>query len=215
VRAGQFDLLPGVWMLCYGLVHMAYRRNLPRGVYAVGLFYLAAGAACLLAPGVRLCDPRPMGMVFGMGEMAGGFCTGLPADVWREFPPRQAHVRHAGFSWPVFAGLALLIAAGVAPVVRRVAGAATATAGGRVRRLPVWGWCALLWTLAAWAAAWTRWPAMARVQHHTYVLLWAGYIAVVHSLAWRRGGACLLTCRSPPFCRRLSARTTGWRPIRG
>jgi hypothetical protein len=72
VRAGQFDLLPGVWMLCYGLVHMAYRRNLPRGVYAVGLFYLAAGAVCLLAPGVRLCDPRPMGMVFGVGEVAGG-----------------------------------------------------------------------------------------------------------------------------------------------
>jgi hypothetical protein len=65
-------LLPGVWMLCYGLVHMAYRRNLPRGVYAVGLFYLAAGAVCLLAPGVRLCDPRPMGMVFGVGEVAGG-----------------------------------------------------------------------------------------------------------------------------------------------
>jgi hypothetical protein len=131
--------------------------------------------------------------------VAGGFCAGLPADAWREFPPRQAHVRHAGFSWPVFAGLAVLIAAGVAPVVRRVAGAATATVGGRVRRLPFWGWCALVWTLAAWAAAWTRWPALARVQHHTYVLLWAGYIVVVQSLAWRRGGACLLTRHPAAF----------------
>ena len=72
VGAGQYDLLPGIWMLCYGLVHMAYRRNLPRGVYAVGFFYLAAGAACLLAPGVCFTDPRPMGVVFGLGEIAGG-----------------------------------------------------------------------------------------------------------------------------------------------
>lgn len=74
VRAGVYDLLPGTWMLCYGLVHMAYRRNLPRGVYAVGFFYVAAGIACLLAPGIRLTDPRPMGVVFGLGELAGGYC---------------------------------------------------------------------------------------------------------------------------------------------
>ncbi len=71
-RAGAYDLLPGTWMLCYGLVHMAYRRNLPAGVYAVGFFYLAAGAVCLLTPGLLFTDPRPMGMVFGVGEVAGG-----------------------------------------------------------------------------------------------------------------------------------------------
>ncbi len=73
VRAGAFDLLPGTWMLCYGLVHMAYRRNLPRGVYVVGFFYLAAGTLCLLLPGVDFTDPRPMGWVFGAGEVAGGW----------------------------------------------------------------------------------------------------------------------------------------------
>lgn len=72
VRAGLYDLLPGTWMLCYGLVHMAYRRNLPLGVYVVGFFYLAAGLACLLLPGLRFTDPRPMGAVFGVGEIAGG-----------------------------------------------------------------------------------------------------------------------------------------------
>jgi len=71
-RAGAYDLLPGTWMLCYGLVHMAYRRNLPLSVYAVGFFYLAAGVFCLLAPGLTFTDPRPMGVVFGMGEVAGG-----------------------------------------------------------------------------------------------------------------------------------------------
>jgi hypothetical protein len=72
VRNGSFDLLPGTWMLCYGLVHMAYRRNLPLGVYGVGFYYLAAGGICLLAPGVHFTDPRLMGAVFGVGEVAGG-----------------------------------------------------------------------------------------------------------------------------------------------
>ena len=71
-RAGAYDMLPGMWMLCYGLVHMVYRRNLPPGVYIVGFFYLAAGAVCLLAPGLSFTDPRPMGAVFGVGEVAGG-----------------------------------------------------------------------------------------------------------------------------------------------
>jgi len=73
IRAGQFDLLPATWMLCYGLAHMAFRRNLPLGVYIVGFFYLAAGFACLLIPGVRFTDPRLMGFVFGFGEVAGGY----------------------------------------------------------------------------------------------------------------------------------------------
>jgi len=73
VRAGLFDLLPAAWMLCYGLAHMAFRRNLPLGVYIVGFFYLAAGAACLLLPDVSFTDPRPMGLVFGFGEIAGGY----------------------------------------------------------------------------------------------------------------------------------------------
>jgi len=73
VRAGLFDFLPATWMLCYGLAHMAFRRNLPIGVYIVGFFYLAAGAACLLIPGIAFTDPRPMGFVFGVGEVAGGY----------------------------------------------------------------------------------------------------------------------------------------------
>ena len=71
-RAGTYDFLPGTWMLCYGLVHMAYRRNLPLPVYRMGFFYLVAGMVCLLAPGLTFTDPRPMGVVFGLGEVAGG-----------------------------------------------------------------------------------------------------------------------------------------------
>ena len=73
VRTGLFDYLPATWMLCYGLAHMAFRRNLPVGVYFVGLFYLGAGLACLLIPGVAFTDPRPVGFVFGIGEIVGGY----------------------------------------------------------------------------------------------------------------------------------------------
>lgn len=71
-RVNAYDLLPGTWMLCYGLVHLAYRRNLPMGVYVVGLAYLAAGTICLLTPGLHFTDPRPMGLIFGVGEVTGG-----------------------------------------------------------------------------------------------------------------------------------------------
>ena len=72
VRLGAWDLLFGVWMLLFGLAHMAYRQTLPGENYVVGLFYLAAGAVCLLAPGVRFTTPWPMGLVFFLGETAGG-----------------------------------------------------------------------------------------------------------------------------------------------
>lgn len=72
VRAGQYDLLFGMWMCLYGLAQAAYRNSLPRGIYAAALFYLFCGAWCLLWPGVRFLQPWPMGLVFGAGEIAGG-----------------------------------------------------------------------------------------------------------------------------------------------
>jgi hypothetical protein len=72
VRAGAHDLLFGVWMCCFGVAHLAYRQSLPGENYLVGLFYVACGAVCLLAPGVRFTSPWPMGIVFFAGELAGG-----------------------------------------------------------------------------------------------------------------------------------------------
>lgn len=69
----QYDLLFGAWMGLYGLAHMGYRHSLPAGITAVGLFYQAAGIACLLIPGVDFMNPWPMGLVFFAGETAGGW----------------------------------------------------------------------------------------------------------------------------------------------
>ena len=73
VRTGQLDLLFGVWMAVYGASHMAYRRSLPFPIYCGGLIYVAAGIFCLLWPGIHFTDPRPMGLVFGLGELFGGW----------------------------------------------------------------------------------------------------------------------------------------------
>ena len=72
VRMAQFDLLFGTWMCLYGLDQVAYRQSLPQGIYAVGVGYLLCGAACLVSPSVSFLNPWPMGLVFCMGEIAGG-----------------------------------------------------------------------------------------------------------------------------------------------
>jgi len=72
ILRGQVDLLFGVWMGMYGLVHAAYRRNLPPAILAVGLFYGLAGSICLFHPAIRVVNPWPMGLVFLTGELAGG-----------------------------------------------------------------------------------------------------------------------------------------------
>ena len=73
IRTGQVDPLFGVWMALYGASHMAYRRSLPFPIYCGGLVYVAAGIFCLLWPGIHFVDPRPMGLVFGLGELFGGW----------------------------------------------------------------------------------------------------------------------------------------------
>jgi len=72
ICAGVYNLLFGVWMCLYGLAQVAYRNSLPRGIYAVGIFYLICGAFCLLSPAISFVDPWPMGLVFCVGESAGG-----------------------------------------------------------------------------------------------------------------------------------------------
>jgi hypothetical protein len=68
----QYDLLFGMWMCLYGLAQVAYRQSLPQGIYLVGLGYIACGACCLLSTSISFTNPWPMGIVFFMGELAGG-----------------------------------------------------------------------------------------------------------------------------------------------
>jgi hypothetical protein len=72
INYDQFDMLFGIWMSLYGLAQTAYRQSLPRGIYLVGIGYIASGAYCLIAPSISFLDPWPMGIVFFAGEWIGG-----------------------------------------------------------------------------------------------------------------------------------------------
>ncbi len=72
ILRGQLDLLFGIWMLMFGLVNLASRHVLPRAINWVGLFYIFAGMAWILTPGMSFMQPWPMGIVFFAGEWAGG-----------------------------------------------------------------------------------------------------------------------------------------------
>lgn len=67
----QFGLLVPMWMCLYGLVHVPYRLNLPKVNYYVGIYYILCGAWLLFFPR-PFTDPWPMGIVFFIGETAGG-----------------------------------------------------------------------------------------------------------------------------------------------
>lgn len=84
IMHGRYEYLFGIWMCLFGLTNMASRIFLPRLVWVVGLFYLCAGAICLLAPRIDFMNPWPMGVVFFAGEWAGGLV--LYRDGTRKLP---------------------------------------------------------------------------------------------------------------------------------
>jgi hypothetical protein len=63
-------MLPGLWELAFSLGIFASCRFLPRPMFAVGLWYLVAGLACLaIESGPRDLSPWTMGMPFGIGQL--------------------------------------------------------------------------------------------------------------------------------------------------
>lgn len=69
---GETQYLFGVWMCMFGLTNLASRYVLPRYISFVGVFYVICGVAWLLLPQATFMNPWPMGLVFFIGEWAGG-----------------------------------------------------------------------------------------------------------------------------------------------
>jgi len=64
-------MLPGLWQIIFSLGFLASCRSLPRPMYAVGVWYLAAGLAVLsLANGEQSLSPWAMAIPFGLGQLA-------------------------------------------------------------------------------------------------------------------------------------------------
>ena len=70
VAAQECWMLPGLWELIFSLGVFASCRFLPRQMFAVGVWYLAAGLFCLAAgSAARTLSPWMMGIPFGVGQL--------------------------------------------------------------------------------------------------------------------------------------------------
>ena len=137
-----------------------------------------------LAMGLLLLGLPPAGVLLAGGRLA----------PYLEFPPRSQFIAHAPFSWVAFSLIGLLAAASAAPLVKAVMRSRPRMAPSP-HRFPWWGWAGVLWGLAAWILAWTRFSWFAGLQPHTFPMLWGAFILVVNGLTRRRTGSCLLTAR--------------------
>ena len=63
-------MLPGLWQIVFSLGVFACCRFLPRAIFAVGIWYLVAGLACLVfAQGELALSPWAMGVPYGVGQL--------------------------------------------------------------------------------------------------------------------------------------------------
>jgi hypothetical protein len=63
-------MLPGLWQIVFSLGLFASCRSLPRPIFAVGVWYLAAGLITLaLANGAEAFSPYAMALPFGIGQL--------------------------------------------------------------------------------------------------------------------------------------------------
>lgn len=148
--------------------------------------------------------------------LVGVSLAGLDVRLYLEFPPTTRYVVHEPFSWPVFVGLAMLIAGATAVLVIRLPSftprrgrstgqspvpdrALSPLTPHPLRPFPWWGRLAVLWTLAAWSLAWTRFEWMRPFQTFTFTPLWLGYIVLVNALTFRRTGRCMVLHRPRYF----------------
>jgi len=144
--------------------------------------------------------------------LAGLILAGRPLEPYLEFPPRTRFIAHAPFSWTVFGALAVLEAAVLAPLgwglwrARGAGGPRTVFPG----RFPWWGWAAAAALLVAWVLAWSRFPWFARLQPHTFPMLWGPFILVANALCQRRTGRCPLTDAPGRFLRLFPVSAAFW-----
>jgi hypothetical protein len=126
--------------------------------------------------------------------LAGAIFIERPFSYYLEFPPVTIYVEHAGFSWPAFLLLALLIVAVCGPFVRRffTAGFPQDQPTPPVLSLPWWGYGSVLMIVVCWLLAWIRFSWFAPLQPYTFFPLWLGYILFINSLTYRRTGRCLV-----------------------
>lgn len=69
----NFQYLFGIWMCSYGLINLSQHHVLPPSIRILGMYYILCGVLCLVVFHISYLNPLPMGIVFFIGEMWGGF----------------------------------------------------------------------------------------------------------------------------------------------
>lgn len=78
-------MLPGLWEIIFSMGIFASCRFLPRPMFAVGVWYLAAGLASIAIEGPqRMLSPWAMGIPFGVGQLAVAAVLRLESRACRE-----------------------------------------------------------------------------------------------------------------------------------
>jgi hypothetical protein len=67
------SMLPGLWQVIFALGVFASMRALPRGMFGVGVWYLAAGLATLALSGAAPFSALAMAIPFGIGQLLMAF----------------------------------------------------------------------------------------------------------------------------------------------
>lgn len=145
----------------------------------------------------RLLRPAALAALLIAPPLLGAWLLGEPLAPYLQLPPELPPRPQPPFSWPRFVLTAAAIAAVVAPFLVRIwrcQRTASAAAGLR-RRLPWWGYAGLIWLLASWMLAWTRFEWAAAIQPYTFTPIWLGYIVLVNALTYARAGRSLLSHR--------------------
>ena len=147
--------------------------------------------------------------------LVGVVVSGQPVGQYTEFPPLTRYVEHAGFSWPMFIGLAVFILVSIVPFLWRVVASSFRTTSSPINLVPVsffpwWGWFGLLLGCMVWILAWTRFEWFASCQQFTFSPLWFSYILLANALTFRRTGRCMLINRTGYFFRLFPLSAAFW-----
>ncbi|WP_447971670.1 hypothetical protein [Nitrospira sp. M1] len=124
------------------------------------------------------------------------------ASIWPFlfFPPRPGSVAPGEVSWTLFTTTAFGIVLVMSPFIwRLITFPRPSSKKAPTGSFPTWGWCAVGSLAVAWLAAWTRWPAIAAVQLHTFTPLWLSYIVLINACTMMRTSRCLMVNQSKIF----------------
>lgn len=138
-------------------------------------------------------------MLLGL-PLLGIIVGGKPIALYLEFPPQTLYVHHAPFSGLVFLCLSLFAILVIFPFLARgLKGPGGGGGPSRLFPLPWWGWFGLLFGVAAWIFAWSRFHWFAKFQIHTFTPLWISFILTINAMTYRRTGRCMLVDQTG-FC---------------